>query len=190
MVSMNGQTEIDMKVNGSTAWGMARVVTLSPMEMFTLASITMAKPTGTVNTSGRTVTLTRVFSLKEWKKAKVSGRNQLSMNKLTCMRVNITRTWSMAKASLDGRLADSTVVATWTILRRDTARCTGLMAAFIEVNGIEESKTGSELWSSQMAQEKPVFSRRMYLSNFWLSKQPSISTIKRQVDSQKHSSRN
>ena len=51
----------------------------------------------------------------------------------------------MAKASLDGLLADSTVVATITILRRDTARCTGLMAAFIEVNGIEESKTGSEL---------------------------------------------
>ena len=51
----------------------------------------------------------------------------------------------MAKASLDGRLVDSIAVVTITILRRDTVRCTGPMAAFIVVNGIEESKTDLEL---------------------------------------------
>ena len=51
----------------------------------------------------------------------------------------------MAKASLDGRLADSTVVAIITILRRGMAKCIGLMEAFIGVNGIKESKTGSVL---------------------------------------------
>ena len=165
MVFMSGQMEIDTRVNGSTAWGTVKVVTLSPMEMFTLVSITMVKLMGTVNISGLMATRTQVFSMKEWSRAKVSGRNQPPMSIPICMKVNITRTWSMAKASLDGRLADSTVVAIITILRRGMVKCTGPMEAFIGVNGIKESKTGSALWSSQMAQGRQEFSGRMYLLN-------------------------
>jgi len=51
----------------------------------------------------------------------------------------------MARESSDGRLEVSIEVATSMISKLGTARCTGRMAAFIEVNGKVEFKMDLEL---------------------------------------------
>ena len=51
----------------------------------------------------------------------------------------------MAKESSDGHLVEPIEEATSMILKLDMARCTGRMAASIEVNGQVEFKMDSEL---------------------------------------------
>jgi hypothetical protein len=54
--STSGQTEIVLKVNGSSAYATGRVPMLSPMETSTSASTTTEKLTAMGSTDGPTVT--------------------------------------------------------------------------------------------------------------------------------------
>ena len=64
MASMNGQTVIDMRANGSSVCATVKVQTLSLTVMSISASITMVKPMVTVNTDGRMGTPTQASLLK------------------------------------------------------------------------------------------------------------------------------
>ena len=64
MVFTNGRTETGMKENGNIVCDMGKGVTHLQMEMFTLVSITTAKPTDMDNTNGKTATSTLAYSVK------------------------------------------------------------------------------------------------------------------------------
>lgn len=151
MVSINGKTETDMRVNGRIVSSMDKGQISSLTAMSILDSTNSVSLTDSANTSGRTEATMLAISRMGWNMVKAVGVRKLMLLTATLMKVNMNSTRSVDLVNSLGRVATSIRAVTRAMSAMVMVKCTGLTGLAIKVNGTTEFRTVWAGWSSLTA---------------------------------------